>query len=198
MMGWLIFALCLLLFLLLPLKLYVRYQENVRAWLTFGPVKIDLLPGRKNAKSKKKSSKESSFESHEEVKKQNKTDKEKLFEIARLVLAFLDDFRTKLRVDDLRLNIVLADEDPCDLSIYYGLSWIALGNLQPQLERLLVIKKRNIEIQCDYTAEKTVVNASVDFSITVVWILSLGIYHGFKLIGKYMSIMKNSKDGAVS
>ena len=197
-MGWLIFTLCLLLFLLLPLKLYVRYQGSACAWLRLGPVIINLYPSNRPARNKKGNRKNSSFESHEEVKKkQKKTDSENLVAIFKLVLDFLNDFRTKLRVDNLQLRIVLADDDPCDLSVNYGRSWIALGNLYPQLERFFIIKKRQIEIQCDYTADKTVVDASASLSITVGRILVLGAYHGFKFLRKYLTITKNTKDGAV-
>lgn len=197
-MGWLMIPLCLLLFLLLPLKLYVRYQGSARVWLRFGPVTVNLYPSDRPVRNKKGNRKSNSFESHEEVKKQKKTDGESLLDIFKLVLAFLDDFRTKLRVDHLQLRVVLADEDPYDLSVNYGRSWMLLGSLYPQLERFFIIKKRNVEIQCDYTADKTVVDASVDLSITVGRILTLGAYHGFKLLRKYLTITKKSKDGAVS
>lgn len=197
-MGWLIFFLFLVLFLLLPLKLFIRYQDNLRVWLSFGPVSINLYPKKRPATKKRVSQKNENFESHEEVKKQKKSDKQTAIAIVQLVLDFLNDFRTKLRIDDLQLQIILADEDPFDLSVNYGRSWIALGGLYPQLERFFVIKKRKIEIGCDYTAEETVINASVDLSITVGRILSLGGYHGFKLLRKYLSIMKKSKDGVVS
>lgn len=197
-MGWLIFVLCLLLLLLMPLKLFVRYNGNLRAWLTFGPVTINLYPKKRSPGKKRASQKKNGFESHEEVKKQKKSDKESVVAIIKLILDFLNDFRTKLRIDDLQLRIILADEDPCDLSVNYGRSWAALGSFYPQLERFFVIKKRQVEIECDYTAEETVINASADLTITVGRILTLGVYHGFKLLRKYLIFMKKSKDGAVS
>lgn len=197
-MGWLIFVLCLLLLLLMPLKLFVRYNGNLRAWLTFGPVTINLYPKKRSPGKKRASQKKNGFESHEEVKKQKKSDKESVVAIIKLILDFLNDFRTKLRIDDLQLRIILADEDPCDLSVNYGRSWAALGSFYPQLERFFVIKKRQVEIECDYTAEETVINASADLTITVGRILTLGVYHGFKLLRKYLTFMKKSKDGAVS
>ena len=44
----------------------------------------------------------------------------------------------------MRLKVVLAGGDPCDLSLNYGRAWIALGNIMPHLERYFVIKKRTL------------------------------------------------------
>ena len=60
------------------------------------------------------------------------------------MLDLLADFKGKLRVDILELDLVLAGGDPCDLGIKYGKAWAAVGNLLPQLERVFVIRKRNI------------------------------------------------------
>ena len=196
-MVWLIVLLCLVLFLMLPLKLHAHYNRQAVAYLRFGPVKVMLYPSGSKKKVKSAGDKSESFESHEQVKKKKRTDREDVISIVKLVLDFLDDFRTKLRVDNLQLRIVLADEDPCDLSIRYGRSWLAVGSLYPQLERYFIIKNRFVEVQCDYTADKTVVDASVDISITVGRILTIGAYHGTKLLRKYFKMMKKSKDGAV-
>lgn len=194
-MVWLIIALCLLLFLLLPLRLFVRYQDHVQAWLSLGPIKINLYPAIDNKKNRQK---KDDVASPKEIKRQKRTDKESSLAIIKMVLEFLNDFRTKLRVDNLRLRLILADDDPYDLSVNYGRSWIAIASLYPQLERFLIIKNREIDIQCDYTADKTDVNLSIDLSITLGRILHLGIYHGMKLLHKYFSIMNKTKDGAMS
>ena len=65
-------------------------------------------------------------------------------------LKFLGSFRRKLRVKRLELNYVMAGGDPCDLALNYGKAWTAVGNIMPLLERIFVIKKRNIQVQCDF------------------------------------------------
>jgi len=114
------------------------------------------------------------------------------------VLNFLNDFRCKLRINDLRLKVVLAGGDPCDLSINYGRAWIALGNIMPHLERYFTIKKRELAIECDYVADSTMIDGYIHLTITVGQILSIGFFHGIKLFRKYLKITRNAKDGAIS
>ena len=113
-----------------------------------------------------------------------------------LALEFLGKFRRKLRVNRLELKLVMASDDPCDLAVNYGKAWVALGNLMPQLERLFVIKKRNLEVECDFTAEKTLIFARLDLTITIGRILSLGVVYGIRIIRQYLKIMKTRKGGA--
>ena len=49
---------------------------------------------------------------------------------------------------------MLGGGDPCDLAINYGKAWAALGNLWSRLEQFFVIKKRDVEIQCDFEASQ--------------------------------------------
>ena len=108
----------------------------------------------------------------------------------------LSDFRRKLRINDLQLQLVLAGDDPCDLSVHYGQACAALGSLVPQAERLFVIKNRNIAVCCDYLSETTRVRARIHITITVARLLSMVCYHGIRGLRKYYKLLKNIKGGA--
>ena len=92
----------------------------------------------------------------------------------------------------------MAADDPCDLAINYGRAWAAVGNLMPSLERIFVIQKRNIEVECDFTADKTRVLARLDLTITLGRVLGLT----FALIGRagieLIKIVMKRKGGAVN
>ncbi len=195
----LIVLLCLLLIALTPLGVSVRYgQQGAWAWITFGPFRFRVYPKSKRNKKQKsanRATKKDGFESHSEVKKNNRT-LAAFLPLARLVLDFLTDFRSRLRINDLQLKVILAGDDPCDLSIHYGQAWMALGNLMPYLERYFVIKKRDLEIECDYTADATRISAYLNMTITIGHILVIGGYHGIKVLRKYIQITKKAKDGA--
>ena len=92
----------------------------------------------------------------------------------------------------------MAADDPCDLAVNYGRAWAAVGNLMPRLERVFVIQKRNIDVECDFTADKTRVLARLDLTITLGRMLGLV----FALIGRagveLIRIVLKRKGGAVN
>ena len=117
------------------------------------------------------------------------------FPLVKLILDFLVGFRRKLRVNHLELRVILAGGDPCDLAINYGRAWTAVGNLFPQLERVFVIKKRDVEVECDFTSAETRIYAHLDFTITVGRLLSLSIWHGARILYRFIQILNMRKGG---
>ena len=165
--------------------------------LKVGPFYIKLYPGNKSSprnKSvavKEKTGKRASSNSTNAGGGLND-----LLPILRVVWDLLRGFRRKLRVDRLEFKLVLAGEDPCDLSVNYGRAWAALGNLMPRLERFLTIRKRNLEVECDYLAERTTVFLLVDLTITVGRLFGLTVRHGFRGLIEYRKLLKIRKGGA--
>ena len=109
---------------------------------------------------------------------------------------FLGDFRRKLRLDNLRVKLIMAADDPCDLAVNYGRTWAAVGNLLPQLERIFVIKKRDIEVACDFTASETLIIARLDVTITLGRLLALVFGYAIRALIQFLKIMKKRKGGA--
>jgi len=203
-MGWLITLGILVLLAVLPLGIHIRYDEDgVLGKLIAGPIRILLFPRpkkekkekpKKKPKPKKKKKPASAAAKPKEKKKGGPiTDFLPLVDVA---LGFLNGFRKKLRVDCLELKIVMAGGDPCDLAVNYGKAWAALGNLQPLLERVLVIKKRNIELECDFVAASTLVTARVDITMTLGRLLALVAVAAFRAVKEFLKIMKKRKGGA--
>ena len=116
----------------------------------------------------------------------------------KLAVELLGDFRRKLRLDDLQLKLIMAADDPCDLAVNYGRAWAAVGNLMPQLERLFVIKKRNVEVACDFTASETLVLARLKLTITLGRLLLLVLVYGIRALVEFLKIKKKRKGGAVT
>ena len=201
-MGWLIAAGVLFLLAILPVGVsatYNTYGPLVR--LIVGPVKVTVFPSKKEKKEKDKpKTKQEKKEPAPSVKTKSKEKKGGSFKdflpLVDLILNFLGKFRRKLRVNRLEMKLVMAADDPCDLAVNYGKAWTALGNLMPHLERLFVIKKRNLEVECDFTAEKTLIFARLDLTITIGRILSLGVVDGIRILRQYLKIMKTRKGGA--
>lgn len=199
-MTVLIVLVCLLLLGLLPFGIVLQYEHKImQIWLTIGTLRFRVFPAKEKRQSAKagKGNKKDTFESHAQVKNM-KQDLSRFVPLVRLVIDFLLDFRTKLQIDYLQFRMILAGGDPCDLSINYGRAWAVLGNAMPLLERCFTIKKRDLEIACDYMEDTTKITAYIKMTITVAHILLLGGYHGFRLLRKYFQITKSAKDGALS
>lgn len=201
-MGWLIFLGVVVLLAILPLGAGARYGEKgAFLGLIVGPFQIKLYPRRKKTKADKKEKRKK-----EPVKKEttgtSKPQEEKsdvggswkdFLPFVQILLDFLNDFRLKLRVNRLELKIILAGEDPADLSVSYGKAWAALGNLWPKLEEVFIIKRRSVEILCDYCADQTKVTARLDVSITLGRCVALLVRYGIRTLKAFLKFRKEQK-----
>ena len=205
MIGWLIALAIIVLLAVLPLGVSVIYDTGgpLVRWM-LGPFRGNLYPKEKIEKPEKQKKDKSKKTSKTKAKNES-TEKEKkggnvsdFFPLVDLILDFLRDFFSrKLRVKKLELDLVLAGDDPCDLAVNYGRAWAALGNLIPVLERFLVIKKRDMQVRCDFTADKTLIYARADLTITVGRLLAVALRHGIRILSEFLKITKLRKGGAV-
>jgi len=213
-MGWWITLGVLVLLAVLPLGVSVKYNADgplVRVIL--GPIKFTVFPlPKKEEKEKKKQESKKEKKTPEEPvpqnpkppappkKQESKTEKAgswtDFLPLVKEALRFLSDFRRKLRLNRLELKLIMAADDPCDLAVNYGRAWAAVGNLLPQLERFFVIKKRNVEVECDFTASETLVIARLDLTITLGRLLSAVVVFGIRALTEFLKIKKKRKGGA--
>ena len=196
-MGWLVALAVIVLLAVAPLGVSARYDSGgALAYIIAGPVRVRVYPARKKKKQKpqNKPVQKQATASPKPEKRSGGSVKDFL-PIVKLILELLSDFRRKLRVDRLELNVILAGDDPCDLATNYGKAWTALGNLWPHLERLFVIKKRDVQVQCDFEASEITVKARLDLTITLGRLLALGGRHGVRILKEFITL-KNKKGGA--
>lgn len=216
-MGWLIALGIVLLLAVLPLGIRLRYNsEGMVLKIIAGPVKITLLPRPpKKKKEKKKKEKKSAVAPAAEEEnlpkppqppkapREKKPNGEKggslldFLPLVKTALDFLGDFRRKLRLDNLYLRLILAGDDPCNLAVNYGRAWAAVGNLLPQLEKWFVIKKRDIEVECDFETSETLVIAHLDLTITLGSLLAAVVKFAVRALIEYLKLRKKRKGGAV-
>ena len=206
-MGVWIAAAIVLILAVLPLGVRVRYNSaGLILRVIAGPLKITVFPRKKKPKKQKVKQKKPKEEQNAEPSasedkppqppEAQPEQKEKGGSIARFLpfiklgLKFLGDFRRKLRLDNLYVRLILAGDDPCDLAANYGRIWAAVGNLMPQLERLFVIKKRDIQVECDFTASETCVVAHLDITITLGRLLALALVYGVHVLIEFLSMKR--------
>ena len=84
------------------------------------------------------------------------------FPLLDLYLQLLFNKKYKLRVKLLELKLTMANDDPFDLAMNYGKAQMIIAGLLPQLERIFNIKKKEIDIACDFLAEETMLYARAD------------------------------------
>ena len=229
-MGWIITFSILFLLAILPLGVRVRYNaDGPLVKLIIGPVRLQLVPGKKKAPKKKKekpvpeTAEKGKPEKKEKKAKAPKEEAPKpkqvgaaeppkpaetpekkeqggsildFLPLVKTLFDFLGDFRRKLRIKNLYLKLIMAGGDPYNLAMNYGKAWAALGNLMPNLERFLVIKKRDIEIECDFAASSTTVYACLELTITLGRLIALAVGYGFRAVLEFLKIQKKRKGGA--
>ena len=218
-MGWLITLGIVVLLAILPLGASVKYDaDGPLVKLIAGPVKITLFPRPKKPKKEKKTKepkkapekkeKPAPASPKEPAKEQpaetpEKPEKKKsggpvtdFLPLLKVALDLLNDFRRKLRVNRLEVKLVMAGGDPCDLAMNYGKAWAAIGNLMPRLEKVLVIKKRDIDVECDFTASQTTIYTRLDLTITLGRILAIAVVYGVRAVVEFLKIMNKRKGGA--
>ena len=221
-MGWWITLGILVLLAILPLGVSIRYDEDgavVRVIL--GPVKFTVYPRPQKDKKPKKEKKKDEPKAAEEPDKTQTVKTEKtakqtaqtdaaqpekkkksggsftdFLPLIQIVIDMLGAFRRRLRLNMLELKLIMAADDPCDLAVNYGRAWAAVGNLLPRLEKLFVIKKRNIEVECDFEAAQTRVIARLVLTITLGRLLATVLVYGGKAGLEFMKINKKRKGGA--
>lgn len=216
-MGWLITFGILFLLAVLPLGVRIRYDSGgFLLRLVLGPIRFTVFPRPKkeNKEEKKEAPKEEKKESQkkkdEDLPKPPQPPKEEkpkektetggsltdFFPLVKVALDLLGDFRRKLRLDDLYLRLILASSDPCDLAMNYGRTWAAVGNLMPVLEKYFVIKKRDVEVECDFAASETKVIARLEITITLGRLLALVVVYGIRALKEFMTLRNKRKGGA--
>ncbi len=210
-MGWLIALAVIIVLAMLPLGASVKYDSSgVLVRILAGPVRFTVFPGKKKDKpqKEKKPKEEKPKKKAPAVKKpaddlpEPEKPKEKggpitdFLPLVRIALDCLGDFPRTLRINVMEVKVILAGEDPCDLATNYGRIWAAIGNLWPRLEEIFIIKKRDINVECDFTADVTLVIARLDLTVTLGRLLSWAGRYGFRALKEFLKINKSRKGGA--
>lgn len=202
-MGWLIALAVVIGLTVLPLGGCVRYDDRgVLVRIVAGPVKFTVWPMKKKEKKPEKE-KPKQEKPAEEKKPAGREEKKKggslkdFLPLLDILFDLLKDLRRKLRVNLLEVKLILAGDDPCDLAVNYGRAWTAVGNLLPRLERFLVIKKRDVQVECDFTASQTKIYAQAELTITFGRLVALAAVYGFRALREFIKINNKRKGGTV-
>ncbi len=200
----------------IPVGLYFGYDaDGFRGQLILGPIRKTLFPqGKKEKETPESDQKPQNKTEHQPTpekpspkppqppkpKPEEETKRggsyRDFLPLIRVGLDFLGDMRRKIRVKRLRLHLVLAGDDPCDLAVNYGRALAAVKGLTAQLERVFVIQSRDVNVECDFAADQTRIAGEIDVRITLGRLLALTAVYGIRGLKEYWNLKKKRKGGA--
>ena len=201
MSGWFVLGIVLAVFVLIgciPVGVDASYHENALALqLKIGLFTMQVLPAKPKKKkavsSKKKSAAKKPDAKPVRTKKQLQMPKltlQDILALADLACDTLGNLRRKLRVEVLVLHVTLGGSDPAKAAILYGRAWALIGMLNPKLEQLFVIKKRDIQPILDYNEKEMKVDAHLALTITIGRAISLAGRAGVRFLKLWLNKKK--------
>lgn len=199
MWGWIVLAV-LAGILLLPLQLVAAYDsKGGRVYIRFAFLVWNLYPGKDESEEKPEKKSETPQATADDKPAGSKLESWiDFFFILKSCLKPLDQLRQQINVDDLKLQLSLAKDDPYDLSVLYGRACAVVSDLQVLLNRIFKIKKQNVEVLCDYVGNKTTVQAYTRISITCIRFLVLLFRYGASIIKEYTAVKNRRKGGMIN
>lgn len=169
-----------------------RYNaDGVFLAAKLGPFRLQLLPAKPKKKSKKR---KQQHQQPEKAPAKAETQEKRpnpllsggvdgILQLLDLAFDTLGDLRRKLCVNELTLYVCIGgSDDPAKAAMGYGRAWAAIGAITPSLERLFVIKKRDIRPALDYTISNTQVDAHLVTTITIGRSLALALRAGIRFL----------------
>ncbi|MFR4596231.1 MAG: DUF2953 domain-containing protein [Oscillospiraceae bacterium] len=201
MSGWFVLGIIAAVFVLIgciPVGVDARYHENALALrLKIGFFTMQVLPAKpkkkKAAPKKEKSAPKNAAAKPAKPKKQFQMPKltlQDILALADLACDTLGNLRRKLRVEVLVLHVTLGGSDPAKAAILYGRAWALIGMLNPKLEQLFVIKKRDIQPVLDYNEKEMKVDAHLALTITIGRAVSLAARAGVRFLKLWLNKKK--------
>ena len=168
------------------------YYVKLKIWL----LRVTLLPRTAKQKQKPEKSVPKKAEKTAQTTEKKKTSSivpgslDGMLSLARLACDVLGDLRRKLRVEKLTIYVRFGG-DAAKAAINYGRAWAAIGALMPMLDRLFVIREREICPELCYEQKSMTLDTRLVMSITIGRALSLALRSGVK----FLKFMANNKKG---
>lgn len=188
-LGLLLFVLCIA----GTLKLSVRaaYCDSPLVILGIGPIKLKLVGGPKKEKPQEEQPAEVGGKKKPKKKKKKKEKKPKkpskrkeppslldlITAFKNLVAGLVRDFKRHLKIEELRLRVLVASGDAATTALEYGAVRTLVEPLYPLAMQAHRVRKDRVyvNVECDFLADKPEVDAEFCLSIRVWRIYWIGL-----------------------
>lgn len=165
----------------LPVGVRATYdQQGLRTWYTVFSIPVwsfDLTEDEEKPISLNKlltSTGKTKKQQPESIQKKPKTSDKlsQLWEDVKLLLRFYWGLLDIVVLKRLDVRLVMGGDDPLDQAMRYGEACGAVSGIVAVLENILTIANRNISVECDFTADETVLTARLDFTVPLGKVIS--------------------------
>lgn len=174
-------------------------QQGFFLWLRMGVVSIPILPGKKGAaKKKEKKDKPQKNKKPEKVKKRGRGGQlQVLQQLIPVILDTVKKLRRKLQVDKLYMELTVAEEDPADAAVHYGVANATLGALWHPLTQAFHVKDGQAHVAVDFETTSPELYLLASLSLTIGQALTLALLFAIRALSVLMRTMIKKQRKAV-
>lgn len=196
LLGALLLALVLI--SLIPVRIRLTYDQGDAALgLRFGPLRYPLFPRpekKEKPDQKEKKKKEKPPRKETPKKPRAKINREQIFyaleKLPPILGRALRRTGRSIRVEPLKVYLLVAGEDPADTAALYGRLEAALGAGLPILRRTVRIRGEDVRLYLDFTQSRMDCIADVGISLRPWSLLTIGARALGSLLKWYLGFRK--------
>lgn len=190
-LGILLLFLALLFF---PLKLFVSFDEDLNAKITYFGFKINTekTPNKSSVEKKQQPKRDNLFK---RLYKENSF-KEFIDILVTLIKTVFDQLKfiiKHLKVYDLDLRIFVATDDAAKTAIEYGVVSTAVYNALQLVSNITNLKLKKVDLFSDFESKKSKLKFSVKIKISPIFLIISAI-----VILKYFTKLSNEKGSVIN
>ena len=191
-------VLLIVVLLLIPVKIRISYADGALVLrVQYGPVKLQLFPMEKQKEDKKKKPskpKEKKEKPEKKKKPKAKINREQILyaleNLPPILGRALRRTGRSIRIEPLKVHLLVAGNNPADTALLYGRLEAALGAGLPILHSVMRIREQDIQLFLDFTERKMDAIADVGVVLrpgSLVWI---GLRAGGSLLKWFFGFRK--------
>lgn len=206
MVGWIILgviAALIVVILCLRVSVTASFGDELHVTAQIGPVKLQVVPPPEKKPKKEKPKKRESGGDRQaagqgEEKAESPPDCRRYprraeRRMARHTRGAAPAPGRRIRIDPMRVSIVLGDENPANTAEWYGWVNAAVWTVMPWLEKTVHMPDPQVHMEMDFNAFETKVSGTVGISYRIGDLLAIGFAAAGPLLRFLLPFLKRQK-----
>lgn len=176
---WILLALLVLILIVLfsPASALISYNGDGFS-VTLRYLFLRLTFPQKKAKKEKVPKKQD----EEKPKQKKKGNLKELVSLIKYALKALGKLVKSIRIRDLKIDALIASDDPFKTAILFGSSGATVGVLLPLLEHNFRIDQRSVNVNADFEETESSVEFFANCSIRVIQVLAIALVFAYNFL----------------